>query len=440
MAEIHTVPSAMAGMPVRAVKVVVERGPDAGKSAIAQRESISIGTAHGNDLELGDPKVSRYHLELTAVGDRIRVADKGSTNGTRIDAVLLKDGAVTVAPDTLVTIGDSALRIVDGGVIVLPLHKHDSVAGLVGRSPAIRQLMAQLVRLAEVDAPVLVLGESGTGKELVARALHELGPRKQAAMVTVDCAVLTPALVASELFGHERGAFTGAERAHAGAFERAHGGTLFLDELGELPEPMQAALLGALERKRFRRVGGTREIEVDVRIVAATNSDLRARVNAGSFRLDLYYRIAVALLELPPLREHPGDIRLLVEHFLREAGASKPLAQVLDDEAIAALERHAWPGNVRELKNVVLRALATGDARPEAIRTTPSGDASGSDPIAPLLGLSYKDARRSLLDGFELRYLQALLAKTGGNVRQAAREAEMDRTYLTELLKRHGLV
>ena len=438
MPEIHTLPTATAGMPVRAVKVVVERGPDAGKSVTAQRESISIGTAHGNDLELTDPRVSRYHLELTALGDRIRVADKGSTNGTKIDAVMLRAGAVTVPPDTAITIGETTLRIVDGGVIVLPLHKHESIANLVGRSPAIRQVMAQLARLAEVDAPVLVLGESGTGKELVARALHELGPRREAAMVTVDCAVLSPALVASELFGHERGAFTGADRAHVGAFERAHKGTLFLDELGELPESMQSALLGALERRRFRRVGGTKEIDVDVRVIAATNSDLRARVNAGTFRLDLYYRVAVALLELPPLRERAGDVRLLIEHFLREAGATVPIDRVFDDATIAALERHVWPGNVRELRNVVLRALATGEAHPDALDRKAA--LPGADAIAPLLALPYKDARRTLLDEFELRYLQSLLAKTGGNVRQAARDAAMDRTYLTELLKRHGLV
>jgi DNA-binding NtrC family response regulator len=439
--EIRTLPSRMTGLPVRAVEVAVKRGPDAGRKIVARGASLTVGTAPGNDLVLADPKVSRYHLELSAVGDRIRVADKDSTNGTQIGPVHVRGAAVTVPPGTLVGVGDSSLHIADGGLVMLELHGDDSIAGLVGHSAVMRQLMARITKLASADVPILVLGESGTGKELVARALHDLGPRAEGPFVTVDCGALAPTLVASELFGHERGAFTGADRAHAGAFERAHGGTLFLDELGELPEPIQVALLGAIERARFRRVGGTKEIEVDLRFVTATNRDLRARVNAGTFRLDLYHRLAVVLLEIPPLRERAGDIVPLVEHFLAQAGRPMPAHALFNADDLARLERHAWPGNVRELRNVVSRALATGEPpRPDPVQQALAAATAHGDPVDALVDQPYREARRALLDHFEVRYLRALLERTGGNVRAAARMAEMDRSYLTELLRRHGLV
>ncbi|MBL8947865.1 MAG: sigma 54-interacting transcriptional regulator, partial [Myxococcales bacterium] len=242
MPEIRTLPSHVTGLPVRKLRVVVERGPDAGASAISDGEHLSIGSAPGNGLVLTDPKVSRYHVELAPVGAQVRVTDQGSTNGTRVGPAMVRGGAVAVSLGTRIELGDTELVLEDGGVVMLELR--DTAGGLVGRSPAMRQLMAKVERLAASDVAVLVLGESGTGKELIARALHDLGPRASAPFVTVDCASLSPTLVASELFGHERGAFTGADRTHVGAFERAHGGTLFLDELGELPEPLQAALLG----------------------------------------------------------------------------------------------------------------------------------------------------------------------------------------------------
>ena len=440
MPEIRTVPTHSTGVPVRAVRVEVVAGPDTGVTHIASSDTTTVGTASGNDIVLSDPTVSRYHLELTPIADRIRVSDRASTNGTSISSVVLRDGSVTVPAGTHITIGDTTLHIADGGVVLLPVAGQPSVAGIVGRSPQMRQLMAKLERLASNDASVLILGESGTGKELVARAIHSLGPRARKPFVTVDCAALTPSLVASELFGHERGAFTGANRTHVGAFERAHGGTLFIDELGELPEPLQATLLGTLERRSFRRVGGTAEIGVDVRLVSATNSDLRARVNAGTFRLDLYYRLAVVLLSLPPLRERPTDVPLLVDHMLADAGYTGSRDALFSPDAMQQLQAHPWPGNVRELRNVVLRALATGE-QPEfdPLQAMPAG-ASGVDLVAAVLELPYRQARRALLDHFEAQYLRALLERTGGSVRAAAREAKMDRSYLTELIKRHGIL
>ena len=288
-------------------------------------------------------------------------------------------------------------------------------------------------RLAGSSASVLVRGETGTGKEVVARVIHDLSPRREGPFIVVDCGSLPAALVASELFGHERGAFTGADRARQGAFQLADGGTLFLDEIGELPMEVQPVLLGALERRSFRRVGGERSIDVDVRVVAATHRDLRAQVNAERFRGDLYYRLAVARLVLPPLRERPEDIGPLVRQFATEIGGG--VESPFGEAAIASLERHRWSGNVRELRNVVEAALAMGRIRLEdTLVEAGESEAPSDQPLS-----KYADARASALDGFEVRYLSELMRRTEGNASAAARLAHMARPYLVRLLKRHGL-
>ncbi|MEM7677749.1 MAG: sigma-54 dependent transcriptional regulator, partial [Myxococcota bacterium] len=291
--------------------------------------------------------------------------------------------------------------------------------------------------------------ETGVGKEVFARAIHEQSPRADRPFEVVDCGALMPTLIASELFGHERGAFTGAERQHIGAFERADGGTLFLDEIGELPSSLQSGLLGALERRAFRRLGGHDQIAVDVRVVCATNRDLRSEVNAGRFRQDLYYRIAVLLLKIPPLRERAGDIPLLVEHFLRQAGHDGPIESVIPRAVMASLRQHHWPGNVRELRNFVEAALAMGETphleaggaasateEPEDIEASPLLHPGG---VRRLAQLTYKDARGALLHDFETFYLQQLMDRCRGNVSKAARDAKMNRSYLIEMLKRHDI-
>src|SRR5262249_43794023 len=283
-------------------------------------------------------------------------------------------------------------------------------------TPVMRRLLLSIERAAQSDAAVLLIGESGTGKEVIARALHDLGPRAKKPFVTVDCGALSPTLVASELFGHERGAFTGADRQHIGAFERASGGTLFLDEIGELPGALQANLLGVLERRRFRRLGGKQEISVDVRIVSATHRDLRAEVNSGTFRLDLYYRLAVVVMKVPPLRERADDVPLLVEHFLRECGHDGPVGALISPAAMHALMHHHWPGNVRELRNLIEATVAMGEAPPlDGGPAAPAGRAGVAD-------LPYKEARAQVLHDFEASYLRALLERTQGNVSQAPRE------------------
>jgi DNA-binding NtrC family response regulator len=438
VSEERTVPHRVEGQPIRGLKAEVIGGPDSGKTFLAQNDTITVGTAPGNDLALTDDRVSRYHLELARRHDRIVVSDCGSTNGTAIGAISVERALIPAG--TVLSIGRTSLRVSDAGTVTIALHPEDSLGRLRGRSPALRQLMARIERSARTGVSVLLLGETGTGKEVIAHAIHEASPRASKRFETVDCGALLPTLVASELFGHEQGAFTGADRQHIGAFERAHGGTLFLDEVGELPAALQAALLGALERRRFRRVGGSTEIAVDVRLVAATHRDLRAEVNKGSFRQDLYYRLAVLLLRVPPLRERVDDIPVLAQHFLREAGSAEDVDVLIPANVMKQLEMHHWPGNVRELRNLVEATLAMGEA-PNLAETWGEPVASVGPSRFPeqVFALSYKDARARVLTEFEIEYVRRVMERAKGNAAQAARLAAMDRSYLFDLIKRHGL-
>ncbi len=322
-------------------------------------------------------------------------------------------------------------------MFVMKSFTRESPVGMVGTSETMCRLYQQAEQLAQSNTAVLIQGESGTGKELVARALHDLGPRAGKPFVTFDCAAVTHSLVTSALFGHEPGSFTGAQGRHAGVFEQAHGGTLFLDEIGELPLTLQTHLLGTIERRRFYRIGGTEEVEVDVRVISATNRDLMTGVDAGQFRLDLFYRLSVVTMQLPPLRERLDDLPLLVDHFARLCGYKGPLDQLLPPKAMADLRAHRWPGNVRELRNLVEAAIATGETlRPRLASSAPTATA---DPIAALLGMAYKDARAEILEQFEQRYLKAIWSKADGNLTRAARTAQMDRAHLATLLERHEL-
>jgi DNA-binding NtrC family response regulator len=421
-------------VPIRTLRVAVLAGPDAGRSVETEDEVLGVGTAPGNALRLTDETVSRFHLELARREAGIHVTDLGSSNGTRCERVQIERGVV--APGAELALGHSRIQVTDGAGAAVELLAGSELDELRGETPEMRRLMAQVVTVAKSSVSVLIIGESGTGKELIARALHHHSERSAGPFVTLDCSAQVETLVGSELFGHERGAFTGAERTRKGAFEQAHGGTLFLDEIGELPPGLQPQLLGALERKRVKRLGGSSEIPVDVRVIAATNRDLRSQVNSGAFRLDLYYRLAVVLLRVPPLRDRLNDLPLLVAHFLQECGHAGPRESVVSDAQLRRLSAHSWPGNVRELRNWVEATLALGES-PELAAD------DGSRPPPELrqdfLGLPYKDARRKLLDDFEARYLAQLLQATSGNVASAARRAGMDRTYLIKLLQRHGL-
>jgi DNA-binding NtrC family response regulator len=421
-------------MPVRTFAATVAEGVDHGTSW--EGEQGSFGTAQDNALVLTDDTVSRYHARVVAVAEGVRVTDLGSTNGTFLGDVRIADAVVPHG--SRLKLGRSLVELGSGLPATVDLYDEDRLGALRGQTPVMRRLMSQIRRAAQSSVGVLLIGESGTGKELFARALHDESRRANGPFITVDCASITPTLVASSLFGHERGAFTGAISTKQGAFELANGGTLFLDEVGELPNELQASLLGALERRRFLRVGGKNEISVDVRVVAATHRDLRREVNSGRFRLDLYYRLAVVSLDVPPLREHPRDIPLLIEHFVREEGVNTPVSELISEATLAELSRYHWPGNVRELKNYVQATLAMGEA--SLLPEPATGELSLPRAIfASYSKLAYGEARAQLLQTFEKAYLEALLERTQGNVAQAARDSHMARSHLNELLRRHGI-
>jgi DNA-binding NtrC family response regulator len=412
---------------VTSLRIEVVDGPDRGRHVVGN-DTVSVGTARDNALVVTDFTVSRYHLEVSAHPAGILVSDLGSTNGTYAGPVRIE--RAVVPPGTLVTLGGTTIRFDDAVRQSVPSSNEvRTYAGMIARAPQMLQLFATIDRVATAPTSVLVVGESGTGKEGVAEALHVASGREREPLVTIDCGALSSALLASELFGHERGAFTGADRTHEGAFERAAGGTVFLDEIGELPASDQVALLGVLERRRFRRVGGTQDIELRARVIAATNRDLRAEVNNGRFRHDLYHRLAIVVLRLPPLRDRREDIVPLIEHFAAELGASGPAELTFGTETIARWLKHPWPGNVRELRNAVEAALVVG---PGAHTATSSGDDDGAL-------LPYKDARAAIVRDFEYGYLKRLLEDAAGNVSRAARTAKMDRSHLIDLLARHGL-
>jgi DNA-binding NtrC family response regulator len=324
-----------------------------------------------------------------------------------------------------------------------PLAPRVGFDKLVGKSPAMLAVFDLVQKAARSEANILIQGESGTGKELIARAIHANSPRASEVFVPVDCASLPDTLLESELFGHERGAFTGADRVKPGMIEVADRGTLFLDEIGELPLALQSKLLRALQERQIRRVGGTKFLNVDVRLVSATSRDTAEQVRKGEFREDLFYRVNVITIALPPLRDRAGDVALLAYHFLRRYGRNRerPLEEI-EAEALALLEAHAWPGNVRELQNVVERACALADGPSMRVRDLPEhvrGRGRGTAPVLPGKDLSLRDARETWLRAFAQEYLTDLLHRHGGNISQAAKAAGVDRKTLHRLLAKHGI-
>ncbi|MFO0726060.1 MAG: sigma 54-interacting transcriptional regulator [Myxococcota bacterium] len=440
MAEAETTtPIRRTARPIVGLRVEVISGPDRGRTADARSDTLSIGTADNNDLVLTDSTVSRYHLELRREASQIIADDLRSTNGTLVGTrdKGVRIGRATLDPGVVLSLGSTQIRIDDGAVLELEAHDSDGLSGLLGRSPSMRGLMAQIRRAGASDASVLIQGETGSGKEVVAHLIHESSARAEGPLETVDCASLLPSLITSELFGHEAGAFTGANARHLGAFERAQGGTLFLDEIGELSKETQATLLGVLERRAVRRLGGSSAIPVDVRVVAATHRDLRAEVNTGNFRQDLYYRLAVVTLRVPPLRERPEDIPLLVQSFADQIGMGDRVDSVLSPEVISELKTHPWPGNVRELRNMVEAAFALGEL-PEVTtpRLSPSAVQFDAEEVARS---DYHALRGQIVHEFEAKYLVALMRRAGGNVSAAARMAGLSRTHVTAMLKRHRI-
>jgi len=417
-------------------RVEIVSGLDAGRSFTFD-SSCRIGTRAIADLVLRDPKISGLHCELT-LSERLTIRDLGSKNGTFVGNCQVVEAYVPWGE--VITIGETRLRIsTEGSTVEVPLHGETEYFGIVGASPPMRALTARIQRLAQTDTTVLVTGETGTGKERVAEVLHIAGRRASGPLVIVDCGALPETLIESELFGHERGAFTGAVSRVHGAFERASGGTLFLDEIGELPLDLQPKLLRALESREIRRIGGEQRLAVDCRVVAATNRDLSMEVARGTFREDLYHRLAVVTLKVPPLRDRLEDVPLLAAHLLRELGADP--ASWLTVESLDALTRHTWPGNVRELRNTLERAIALVEPfRPEG---GPPSQASAAAPASAAprataidLNMPLRAAKQRLVDEFERAYIGAMLKACRGNVSEAARRAKMDRMSIHRIIQR----
>lgn len=424
---------------VRSTKLEIQRltihaltGPSAGKSQTFDH-AARVGSRQFADFVVADPRVSGLHCEISIDG-QMRVKDLGSKNGT-----FLGDHQIVEAflrPNDNLRIGDTELRVLASDQrLEVALLDVDEFHGIIGCSPAIRALTAQLQRLARTNTTVLVLGESGTGKERVAEALHLAGPRADGPLVVVDCSALPTSLVESELFGHVRGAFTGAMSDSEGAFERANGGTLFLDEIGEMPVDVQPKLLRALESRSVRRLGSGKQCPVDVRVVAATNRDLQIEVAKGRFREDLYYRLAVVTIRVPPLRDRLVDIPLLAAHFAQTLGVSP--AACLTPASLAQLSQHSWPGNVRELRNSIERAIALMEA-PSVSRereAQPSAPVAGTA-LPARYDVPFAQGKRDVVLAYETEYVSRLLAECKGNISEVARRAQVDRLTIYRMLQR----
>ncbi len=405
-------------------------GPDAGLRRPLDRPLL-IGRSPACAVVLADPDVAERHLRLTPVD-----------GGVRVDAL---DGAVrhgdlrvhsaVAAPGAVLHIGQSALELCSA-----PRPRaRERFGAVIGRSAPMQTLFGQLERVAPSELAVLLQGETGTGKELVARAIHRHSHRRHRPFVVIDCSAMPRDLIESTLFGHEKGAFTGAFNRHRGLFEQADGGTVFLDEIGELDAELQPRLLRVLERRELTRVGGGAVIRIDVRVIAATHRDLAAMVEAGAFREDLYFRIGGVHLRLPPLRDRRDDIPLLAEHLLAELAGDSPPSR-LTAPALAALVERDWPGNVRELRNTLVRAVGLADRPLLEVEALMLDAVDRAPPSVSLpLDAPFKDARKAVLEHFEALYLEHLLAEHGGNISRSARRAGLTRYYLRELLKKHGL-
>jgi DNA-binding NtrC family response regulator len=419
---------------VRCIRLEVASGPDAGTARQYSQAAVRVGTHRSCDLILGDRRVSRFQCDILLETRGYRVRDLGSTNGTFVAGLRVNDAFA--APGTTIRMGQTELYLVPlGESVEIALSSAERFGGLVGGSATMRRLYASIQRVAPSDTTVLVTGETGAGKELVADAIHEASPRRSGPLVVLDCGAIPTHLFEDELFGHERGAFTGATTTTAGAFERAHGGTLFIDEIGELPLDLQPKLLRAVESRRIRRIGGSQDLACDVRLIAATNRDLAVEVNRRTFRSDLYYRLAVARLHVPPLRERRSDIPALVEHFLSLLPESSRAP--LPPELLAHFDSHSWPGNVRELRNAVERALVTPGAASVDPARAPDNSQTWASYVDP--DLPFKEARRRLETEFERRFLSALLERHDWNISAVARAAHLDRMTVYKMLSRLGL-
>jgi len=419
------------------LKITREAGQPVDRVVTVEGDFFRIGSQESNDLVLADPRVSRFHCRIHRERNGFRVTDSGSRNGTSLSQVRVRDADLPT-PECTLELGDSVVRVRElPAVNAVPILDQASFGDLFGQSDAMRKLFGLLDKVSGSEANVLIEGESGTGKELVASEIVRRGSRARKPFVVVDCGSISSNLIESELFGHARGSFTGADKDRVGAFEAADGGTVFLDEIGEMPLEMQPKLLRALEAREVRRVGETKSRKVDVRVIAATNRRLDREVNQGRFREDLYFRLSVITVRVPALRERTGDMELLVNVFLDALGARNS-RHLFTPELLQEMEQWEWPGNVRELRNHIERVVVLGT--PMSPVPPPTSSANLEEAAQGVnLDTPFRDAKEALVADFERRYVTALMDWADGNVSRAARKAKMDRMNLHRLVQRYNL-
>lgn len=433
--------------------IVVSKDNNRRKYELGKKKSVKIGKKSDNDIVVAtDKTISRNHAEIQLTGDnQYLIKDLNSTNGTLINGMKVKEAFLSQGD--LIQVGETSIEFqtYDEKVQIEPSDKN-SFGSLVGRSRKMRQIFGLLERISPSQATVIIEGETGTGKELVAQAIHANSLRKDKPFIVFDCSAVAPNLIESELFGHTKGSFTGAIKDRMGAFEAANGGTIFLDEIGELTIDLQPKLLRALEQREIKRVGSTQAAKIDVRVVCATNRNLKDEVEKGRFREDLYYRLSVVKIQVPPLRERLEDIPLVVEKLLANARYNrKPDSTYyvtrVEDDALKILQRYQWPGNVRELNNIIERAVSfaqEGVIRGVDLTFVFSEVESGEEATVRMnmvdVDKPFKEAKQAVVESFEKEYLQELLEKFKGNVSKAAREAKIDRKHLRNLLIKYGLL
>jgi transcriptional regulator with GAF, ATPase, and Fis domain len=425
-------------------KLIIQSPDGAARDFVVDKGTISIGAADGSDLQLKDETVSRNHAEIMKTKEGYLIRDLGSTNGTFVGGLKVKEAYLVAG--SIIKIGKTRIKFVpqDEQLEIYP-SKKTSFGSIVGRSLEMRKIFGILEKVAPTNVTVIITGETGTGKEVIARALHQHSRRAKAPFIVFDCGAVAENLIESELFGHERGSFTGATTTRQGAFELADGGTIFLDEIGELNLELQPKLLRALESGEVKRVGADRSKKVDVRVVAATNRKLKEEVGKGRFREDLYFRLSVVQLHLPPLRKRTEDIPNLIKHFFEVAKKEAPEKEIegINDEAMRLLSEYQWPGNVRELKNAIDRAFSFCDGNMVDVTHLPDyiQERSIVTQAHPAMdgGLPFKDAKEKWVESFEKDYLIEVLRRNNMNISKAAKQAGIDRKSVQRLLKKYGL-
>lgn len=428
-------------------KLVVSTTDGGSRDFVIDKGTISIGAADGSDLKLSDETVSRNHAEIVKTKDGYLVRDLGSTNGTFVGGLKVKEAFL--ASGSIVKVGKTRIKFtpLDEQLEIYP-SKKSQFGELIGRSLEMRKIFGILEKVAPTNVTVVIGGETGTGKELVAKAIHQYSRRGKGPFIVFDCGAVAENLIESELFGHERGSFTGATTTRQGAFELADGGTIFLDEIGELSLDLQPKLLRALETGEVKRVGADRPRRVDVRILAATNRNLKDEVKKGRFREDLYFRLSVVQIYLPPLRKRVEDLPLLIRHFFeiarKEAASSgKTEVQGMTEDAQRLMVEYQWPGNIRELKNSIDRGVSFCDGAMIDVQHLPDyiQERSIVTKAHPAMdgALPFKDAKEKWVESFEKDYLVEVLRRNNMNISKAAKQAGIDRKSVQRLLKKYGL-